>query len=279
MDVVTRVRRLAVLLTCAQSAFAFARLTPETAAAFDRYVQAAESQMSQDLDASRFLHLDSQPDLKAKLRAGQFIIESGVGLKGRISRDMPDGLLQDWLGRMFIPGASIEQVKSALQNYANYKSVYQPEVIDSKELSHQQDSRGDQYDIFLRLYEKHVLTVVLNAKYHVDYGRLDAHRMFVNSHSTRIAEAKESEGLSNLEAPVGDDSGFLWRLNSYWRFEEADGGVYAECEAISLSRDVPMGLGFLLKGFIERFPKESMENTLRGTRSAVLSRVSREWTR
>jgi hypothetical protein len=99
--------------------------------------------------------------------------------------------------------------------------------------------------------------------------------MFVNSHSTRIAEAKESEGPPGAEEPVGDDSGFLWRLNSYWRFEEADGGLYAECEAISLSRDAPMGLGFLLKGFLERFPKESMQNTLRGTRAAVQSRTSK----
>lgn len=228
--------------------------------------------MSRDLDASRFLHLDSKPDLKAKLRAGQLIINSGATLPGRKSTDIPGGLLQDWVGVMFIPGGTIEQVKGVLQDYANYKNFYQPEVIASKELSHQ----GDQYDIFLRLYEKHVLTVVLNAKYHVEYGRLDARRMFVNSHSTRIAEATESEGLSSLEEPVGDDSGFLWRLNSYWRFEEADGGLYAECEAISLSRDIPMGLGFLLKGFIERFPKESMENTLRGTRSAVESRISNE---
>jgi len=36
---------------------------------------------------------------------------------------------------------------------------------------------------------------------------------------------------------VGDDRGFLWRLNAYWRYEQVAGGVIAECESITLSRD------------------------------------------
>ena len=263
-----RIREVVLLFISSQIAFAFVKLTPQTAAAFDSYVQAAEAQMSRDLDPASFLHAASKPEIKAKLRDGQTIIESGATLPGRENPDIPGGLLQDWLGMMFIPGATIDQVRSVLQDYANYKNFYQPEVIESKEISR----HGDQYDIFLRLYEKHILTVVLNAEYHVQYTRLDPKRMSVTSHSTRIAQVKDPKRSYTGEEPIGDDTGFLWRLNSYWRFEEADGGVYAECEAISLSRDVPMGLGFLLKGFLERFPKESMQNTMRGTRDAVLAK-------
>lgn len=265
-----RIRGLFLLLASVQIALAFVKLSPQTAAAFDSYVQAAEAQMSRDLDAARFLHVHSRPDVKAKLRAGQTIIESGAALEGRKSADIPSGLLQDWLGMMFIPAATINHVRSVLQDYPNYKTLYKPEVMESKELGH----HDDQYDIFLRLYEKHILTVVLNAEYHVEYKQIDPQRMTVTSHSTRIAQVKDPKRSYTQEEPVADDTGFLWRLNAYWRFEEADGGVYAECEAISLSRDVPMGLGFLLKGFLERFPKESMQNTLRGTRDAVLARVS-----
>jgi hypothetical protein len=89
------------------------------------------------------------------------------------------------------------------------------------------------------------------------------------SRSTRIAEVKNPKKSYEVEAPVGDDAGFLWRLNAYWRFEEADGGVYAECESISLSRDTPLGLGWALNGFVQKLPKESMLNTLLGTRKAV----------
>jgi len=255
----------AVALMGAQRANA-AKLSAETASAFDHYVDQAETRMREHLDPARFLRVHLKPELSAKLRSGELVIESGHnGDAGKI----PGGMLQDWVGMMFIPGATIAQVKAALQSYQHYQDFYKPEVTESKELAHS----GDEYDVFLRLYEKYVLTVVLNTTYHVRYAMLDPRRMTVTSHSTRIAEVKDPDQSVTDEQPVGDDSGFLWRLNSYWRFEAADGGVYAECEAISLSGDVPLGLGWMIKGFLERFPKESMLNTLRGTRAAVMSRA------
>jgi hypothetical protein len=237
----------------------FAKLTPQTTSAFDRYIELAEAKMKTDRQPDRFLQ-SLTPDLRAKLRAGDLRIEPRTALDNGKPVKVPDGMIQDWAGMIFFPGAKLAQVKAVLQDYENYKEFYKPEVTDSKQTSHQ----GDEYEVFLRLYKKHILTAVLNTNYHVIYGSVDPHRMYVISRSTRIAEAK-----GDHEAPVGNDTGFLWRLNSYWRFEEADSGVYAECEAISLSRDVPLGLGFMLRGFLEQFPKESMVNTLRGTKSAV----------
>ncbi len=260
---------ICAFFAAAQSLYAFAKLTPETARAFDQYVQIAESRMTQDLQPGRFLYMDIAPELKDRVRGGAFVIEPGSKRAGAKPINVPGGLLQDWIGMMFIPGAGIANVRAVLQDYPDYKNFYRPEVIESKEISH----HGDEYEIFLRLYEKHILTVVLNANYNVRYGTLDPERMYVTSHSTRIAEVKDPKHSYTEEEPVGDDTGFLWRLNSYWRFEEADGGVYAECEAISLSRDVPLGLGFMLKGFLERFPKESMMNTLRGTKAAVEAKL------
>ena len=222
--------------------------------------------MAQDLQSGHFLRMDAMPDIKAKLRGGELPIMPGSN-KGADAQ-LPGGMLQDWLGMIFIPGATIEQVKAALQDYDSYARFYRPKVIDSKALSH----HDNEYDIFLRLYEKHILTVVLNSEYHVQYGTVDAQHLYVRSRSTRIAEVKDRKHSYADELPVGNDSGFLWRLNSYWRFEHADGGVYGECEAISLSRNVPLGLGFMLKGFLERFPKESMLNTIEGTKAAVEAR-------
>ena len=92
--------------------------------------------------------------------------------------------------------------------------------------------------------------------------------MYINSRSTRIAEVNDPDRSMTEEVRVGHDDGFLWALNSYWRFEQADGGVYAELEAVSLSRDLPFGLMWL-KGFLQKFPKDSMEATLKGTKRAV----------
>ena len=74
--------------------------------------------------------------------------------------------------------------------------------------------------------------------------------------------------------PEGHDGGYLWRMNTYWRFEERDGGVYVQCESISLTRDIPRGLGWLIEPFVTSIPRESLQDTLGNTRLAVLQRRS-----
>jgi hypothetical protein len=246
---------LPLLLLAAQPGYSSvklipAKLRPEASAAFDRYVAQAEARMTHD------------PTRDSRLRGGELRIESG---SAGLDINVPGGMIQDWVGSMFLPGATLAQVQSVLWDYANYKNYYLPKVIESKQLAR----TGDDYDVFLRLHEEHVLTVVLNTTYHIVYRMPDPQHLSVTSRSTRIAEVKDPDNSYEDELPSGDDSGFLWRLNSYWHFAAADGGVYAQCEAISLSRDVPLAFGWMLKGFLESFPKESMVNTLRGTSAAV----------
>ena len=229
------------------------KLAPETAAAFDRYVAQAEAR------------LDFAEVRNPKLGGGELNIESSGAAE---AAKAPGGMIQDWIGTMFVRGATLDQARAVLEDYAGYKTFYAPQAIESKLLTH----RGEEYDVFLRLHEKHILSVVLNTTYRVRYSMPDAQHLTVTSHSTRIAEVKDPDKSYDEELPVGSDSGFLWRLNTYWRLQSADGGVYARCEAISLSRDVPFGLGWMLKGFLEGFPKDSMMNTLRGTRDAMLNR-------
>jgi len=254
---------LFAVIISAHPAYAFAKLTPAATAAFDRYIGVTEARLKRDLDPARFLQIDAKPEMKAKVRTGETLIQSNLTHVA-----IPNAQIQDWLGAIFIPGAGIQQVKAVLQDYDNYKVFYKPEVTESKLISH----GNDEFDVFLRLYKKQVITVVLNTNYHVRYGMLNPQRMYVNSRSTRIAEASDSKRPEAHEEPIGNDGGYLWRLNSYWRFEATDGGVYAECEAISLSRDVPALVGWAIRGFIEKFPKESMRNTLAGTKAAVLKK-------
>jgi hypothetical protein len=84
-----------------------------------------------------------------------------------------------------------------------------------------------------------------------------------------VAEVDGAGQLGELEKPIGDDSGFLWRLNSYWRFWERDGGAYVQLEAISLTRDIPDGLGWLIRPFVTSLPSESLVFTLNRTREAL----------
>jgi hypothetical protein len=262
------VKIAAALLLSATITFAFARLNPPTLDAFERYIAQTEERFTQDLHADHFLYVDSHPQQLAKVRAGEIAIEGRNHTDSGEKTKVPDGMIQDWLGMIFIPAATIPQVRAVLQDYENYKNIYKPDVIDSRLVKRE----GDEVDIFLRLYKKQILTVVLNTDYHVKYGTTAPNRMYIISHSMRVAEVKNPKRSYTEELSPGNDTGFLWKLNAYWRLEEREGGVYAECEAISLSRDVPFGLGHIIGGFLERFPRESMINTLRATRAAVEAR-------
>jgi hypothetical protein len=260
-------QRLAAILLLVNAARVQATvLRSETAQAFDHYVQLTEAESKQRMRPGKFLWIDQHPRAKSQLWLGQPLIQAHKTLDHGEEIDVPDGLVQDWIGDMFLPGVTLNKVREILQDYANYKVYFKPEVIESRAVKHE----GDRFEVFLRLYKKQVLTVVLNTTYSVEYGMLDPAHVYVDSRSTDIREVKDPKKKKyDEEQPAGEGYGFLWRINSYWRFEQADNGVYAELEAVSLSRDIPLGLGFILKGFVERFPQQSMENTMQGLRQTL----------
>ena len=178
----------------------------------------------------------------------------------------PGALIHHWVGTVFIPGASLRQVLALVQDYDHHSEYYKPQVENSKALEHM----GEDFKVHMRLMQKKIITVVLDTEYTVHYQHLDAARAFSDSHSTRIAEVAHPGEANEQPLPPGKDDGFLWRLNSYWRFSEADHGVYIQCEAISLTRDIPAGLNWMIAPFIESIPKDSLEFTLQSTRNAVM---------
>ena len=131
---------------------------------------------------------------------------------------------------------------------------------------------ANHFRVFLRLKQTHVITVMLDTEYEIQYTALDDAHAASRSHSTRISEVENAGSPRERISSPGDDHGFLWRLYSYWRFYQADGGVYIQCNAISLTRDVPAGLGWLIGPFIEKIPQESLHFTLTATRQALLQK-------
>lgn len=243
-----------------------AELKPATLQAFDRYIQATEARLDGQVKGrGSFLWADASPERLKQVRAGQVLAERWAG---RDEVKVPGGLIHDWIGAVFIPGATLEETLAMVQNYDAHKNVYKPEVIDSRLVSR----KGGDYRIYLRLLKKKVLTVVLNTNHDVRYFPLDAKRCYSRSYSTRIAEVADAGKPGEREMPVGKDHGFLWRIYSYWRFEERDRGVYVECQAISLTRNVPTGLGWLIEPIIRNLPRESLANTLTATRGALSGR-------
>jgi hypothetical protein len=236
-------------------------LKPLTLQAFDAYIRQAEARLD-SRDAADYLWCDGTPVRKDRIRKGEVLAEPWIG-SGDI--EIPGGLIHDWVASVFIPGVTLAKTLALVQDYNNHKAIYKPEVIDSRLIAH----NGNDYKVKLRLLKKQVITVVLNTDHEVRYRPLDATHCSSRSYSTRVAEVEDAGSTGERELPPGNDHGFLWRLNSYWRFQERDGGVYVECEAISLTRDVPAGLGWLINPIVRRLPRQSLANTLSATRAAL----------
>ena len=209
-----------------------------------------------------FLWSDGDPERARQVREGQIVAEFW---SGNAPARAPNALIHDWIGAAFIPGATLNVVLALIQDYDNHKNIYKPEVVDSKLISR----RGDNFQIYLRLLKKKILTVVLDTDHEVRYRSLDPGRADCRSRTTRIAEVENAGSEKEKVLPPDAGYGFLWRLNSYWRFEEREGGVFVECRAISLTRDVPLGLGWIIEPIIQKLPKESLIQTLASTRQAV----------
>lgn len=241
-------------------------LKKETAAAFDNYVRAAEARINQEAHQAAYLWAAETPGRLAQVRKGEIVTAPKTG-KGDLS--VPDGLVHDWIGAAFIPGATLDRVLALVQDYDRHKYTHQPEVLDSKLLARS----GNDFRIYLRLKKKKIITVVLNTEHDVRYTEIGPARWVSASRTTRIAEVDNPGAPRERELPVGNDHGYLWRLNSYWRFAGRDGGVYIECEAISLTRNIPTGLGWILEPVVRGLPVESLVNTLRSTRDSSGNRV------
>jgi len=259
----TRVLALWSCLLASATPLAATDLKPETVKAFDEYIRLKEAGLRDQLARGDFLWADRAPERKQQLRAGKILTQPS-GDNPDI--EVPEGVIHDWLGAAFIPDTTVARVITVVQDYERHSQVYQPEVIGSKVISH----HGDDFKVFLRLKKKKILTIVLDTEHDVHYSRLDGKRWQTWSYSTHIAEVENPGKPGEYELPVGKDHGFLWRLNSYWRFQEREGGVYIECEAVSLSRPAPVGLRWLIDPIIRNLPRESLFNTLQATRNFML---------
>ena len=248
-----------ILMALLASVTVRAELKPETVAAFDHYVKAAEDEMDKHKGFRDFLWLDRQdPKEKSMVWLGQSTIVPLTTLDHGQEIEVPGGAIQHWLGLTFLEKASLDKVSMPLLNFNEYFHMIPLQIMESKTTKHE----GDNYDGFLRLYKKQVSSVVLNVTENAKYTQIDPMRAVIACHSTHIGEVERPRKKKTYDQERADEdaAGYLWRLNVYLRMEEADNGVYVEIEMITLAR--PSG-GILdksryLNGF-QSFPKELVQ--------------------
>jgi hypothetical protein len=248
-----------------------AELKPATIAAFEKYVRLTEQRMDTELaPKGRFLWIDglsgqAQTDAIARLKRGELVIERLQTREGGSELDAPDGMIHHWLGAVFIPGVKLQEAVGLLQDYDRHARIYAPNVAASKTLQ----KNGDRYRVFLRFYMKKVIAVTMNTEHEATFTSPGPDRASSRIYSTKIAEVADAGTPQERELPPGRDQGFMWRLNTYWRFVERDGGVYVQCESLTLSRGIPFGFGWLIGPFVTSVPKDSLTFTLEKTRAAL----------
>ena len=243
------------------------RLQSQTLTAFDAYIHKSETEMEQTLGAGRaFLWSDLNSERQHQIHSGKVLAQFWSG-RGPVK--VPHGLIHDWIAAASIPDTSLARTLALIQDYDHHKLIYKPEVIDSKLISRQ----GNDFQIYLRLLKKKIITVILDTDHEVHYRPVDRSRWLCHSRTTRIAEVENAGRQDERILQPDSGYGFLWRLYSYWRFEQDDAGVVVECRAISLTRDVPFGLGWAIEPIVQKLPKESLVNTLEATRRALYARA------
>ena len=242
--------------------------TPAAVSSFNSYVSAVEAILGQQhRSQDDFLKLAASPQSEQRLRREELIIEQLTPATGA---DLSGALLHHWRGTAFVPGAKAADFERLLRDFNAYPQHFSPQVLQASVLTRE----NDHLQALMRVRQKHVITVVMDTSYDVTFGRSDAQHGYSASRSTRISEI-ESPGTDRERAlNSSEEHGFLWRLNTYWSYEERDGGLYVQIESISLSRSIPNGLGWALRPYVKSVPRESLEFTLRSARDAIQKEAS-----
>jgi len=246
-------------------------LRPDTVKAFDRYVTLTEQRIEKEVSgASPLLWIDRQPaGVRSSLVTG---LNRGEVMSARLeTRDAgkeieADGaLIHHWVGTVLLPGARLDQVRPVVQNYDRYAEWFGPLIQRARVTSH----TGDHFQVSMRTEMRKVMTVTVDANYAIDYRPLGAAALFVRSLANDIHIVDSAGTAGERRTPAAQTFGFLWRLNTYCVFKEAPAGTYEQCESISLTRDVPFGLGFIVRPLVSGIPRETLEFTLGQVRKLV----------
>lgn len=243
-----------------------ADLKPETVERWEEYVAAVDANHAKRAVTgveSVFLSSDLIAGQTEKLRSGEIVVApAGPHVPLRV----PSGLIHDWIGAVFIPNATLNDVIPVVRDYDRYKEFYHPNVVESKRTGGAE--AGDQFSMVL-MNKSVVAKTALDSDYQVVYTWLDDRRCYSITRATRIREIAEYGTESQHTLPQSHGTGLIWQLHSVTRFEERDGGVYIEVEALALSRDIPVALRWAVEPIVRRVSRSSVATSLQQTEAAV----------
>ena len=244
-----------------------ANLKPETKEAWDSYMEAATAAMRARVQpGATFLWLDEEAGRTERVRTkGPYIAQVG----DKIPKPVPSGLIHHWIGAGFLPNTTISDILNVVRDYDHYAEIYRPGVIGSK--THGANGLNDSF--FLRFENKSAIAkTALDTEGEAHYVKVDEHRWYGYSTTTHIQELAKFGTPEQHALPEDEGIGLIWRLASFTRLEERAGGVYAELEAIALSRDIPAAFRLFVSPIVRRVSRDSLLTSLHQTKAAIDAR-------
>jgi len=263
---------IAICIVVSAAAVLAAELKPATSAAFERYARLTEQRIEAEVERPRdFLWIDTLPhsrrsEVATGLQQGGVIIERLQTRDGPQEIDVPDGLIHHWVGTVFVPRVGVKKAVRLMQDYDRHATYFAPAIARSKLL----ERNGDRFRVELRFHVKKIITVTMDTENSAEFFYPSADRAHSRLRSTRVTEIADAGTPQERKKPAGEENGFMWNLNTYWRFAERNGGTYIQCESLTLTRDVPFALAWIIRPIITQMPKESLTFTLAKARQALI---------
>lgn len=239
---------------------------PKTIEAWNAYVAATEARIESELAAAGAFLVSDLTDDRGDARDAILTGGIPVGPLSTVDRSgqtlsAPGGTIAHWRGAVLLPGISLDALLHRLQD-PDENGPYPDDVLSLRVLTR----APDRLTLAMRLTRTKMVTATYDTEHLATYRRIGPTRAASRSVSTKIAEVAGAGTSDERVLAEGQDRGLLWRMNSYWRYEEVPGGVIVELESVTLSRGIPIGLGVVLEPMINRIARESVTRTLASVR-------------
>ena len=253
-------------------------LKPDTLYAFDRYIRLTEQRIQGEVGGSAPLlwinrqPADSRPTLISRLERGEVVSERLQTRELGKQIEAPGALIHHWVGTVLLPGVRLGRVKPVVQNYNRYPEWFSPLIRRARVTTRD----GDRFVVAMRTEMQKILTVTVDADYVIEYQTVSATAFHVRSIATSIHIVDSAGTAAERRTPAEQTFGFLWRLNTYCSFSEVPAGTIEQCESVSLTRNVPFGLGTIVRPLVSGIPRETLEFTLGQVRKLVSATAGSE---
>jgi len=256
-----RASAVSLLLLFAVRCLPAAELKQETLRAWDAYIHALDVERADRIAGnSPFLSVDESPQLRLRVKRNEAVITN------HDPRKVPQGMIHHWIGTIFLPNKTIDEVLHVLTNYGDFSEVYK-QLLKSTSVV---ERNGDDVELKALAVQKVMsVTAAVSTDNQIHIVRLDPKRAYITSNATSVQEIADYGRANEHPFPENRRPGYIWRAVIHQRVEERDGGVYVELEIVALSRAIPVEFRWLIKPLTDELPRKMMVEMLEDTRAAL----------